>query len=90
MRCSSYSRGCFSSRELSLLFLITVVIAVIALLRAGYAVVRGRRRVAPRILLHLGAFLGVYAAALIAVSLTSVQGDVELTQERRDSVIDVW
>ncbi len=54
-----------------LLFLITVVIAVIALLRAGYALTRGRRRVAPRILLRLGAFLGVYAAALIAVSMTS-------------------
>jgi len=70
-----------------LLFLITIVIAVTALLRAAYALVRGRRRVAPRILLRLGVFLGVYAAALIAVSVTSAPHVLGLHQPQ---CFDEW
>ncbi len=54
-----------------LLFFLTVGIAVGAVLRIAYALARGRGRVARRILLSLGMLLGVYAAALITVSVTS-------------------
>ena len=44
-----------------LLFIMMVIITVVALLSAGYALVRGRWRAAGGILLRVGVLLGLYA-----------------------------
>lgn len=54
-----------------LMFLVTVVLVLAALVGALYALARGRGQAAWRSLVRLGAGLGLYAVVLIAVSLTS-------------------
>ncbi len=65
-----------------LLLLLTVVAAAVALLRVAYLLAHGRWRAARGAIFGLGAILGVYAAALVAVSLFSPQRVMGLHQDR--------
>jgi len=65
-----------------LLFLLTVVVTVVALARVCYLLARRRWTSAWATLLGLGASLGLYMTALVAVSLTSPQQALGLGQDR--------
>lgn len=65
-----------------LALLLTALAAAVALLRIAYLLARGRWRAARRTAVGLGATLGLYAVALVAVSLASPQRVLGLHEDR--------